>query len=198
MVDRILSMHEPRRRDPDRLFPVDPVTRGIARDLYQRVAEAPIISPHGHVPIDWLANDTPFADPAALFVTHDHYVTRLLHASGVSFDDLGLGQGASDPREVWRLLASNWHLFAGTSSGYWLEEELDDLGVAAELCADTADETYDAIATKLALPGWRQVFGVLAEGILFSGDLDVPGVGGLTIPGAVRTHEQKPPVGKQG
>jgi len=148
-------MHEPRRRDPDRLFPVDPVTRGIARDLYQRVAEAPIISPHGHVPIDWLANDTPFADPAALFVTHDHYVTRLLHASGVSFDDLGLGQGTSDPREVWRLLASNWHLFAGTSSGYWLEEELDDLGVAAELCVDTADEAYDAIAMKLALPEWR-------------------------------------------
>src|SRR6187431_3624983 len=28
-------------------FPAEPRTRGIARDLYTRVADAPIISPHG-------------------------------------------------------------------------------------------------------------------------------------------------------
>jgi glucuronate isomerase len=137
------------------LLPVDPATRDIARDLYQRVAKAPIISPHGHVPVERLADDTPFADPAALFVTHDHYVTRLLHASGVSYDALGLGRESADPREVWRLLAEHWHLFAGTSSGYWLEEELHDFGIDSELGPDTADESYDVIEAALARPEWR-------------------------------------------
>lgn len=148
-------MHQPRRRDPDRLFPADPATRAIAHDLYQRVAGSSIVSPHGHVPVEWLASDTPFADPAALFVSHDHYVTRLLHASGVSFEELGLGASEVDPREVWRLLSAHWHAFAGTSSGYWLEEELTDLGIEAELSTDTADEIYDAIAARLARPEWR-------------------------------------------
>ena len=37
-------------RDPDRLFPADPRTRDIARDLYEEVATAPIISPQGTCP----------------------------------------------------------------------------------------------------------------------------------------------------
>jgi glucuronate isomerase len=34
--------------DPDRLFPFEPSVRKIARALYERVADLPIISPHGH------------------------------------------------------------------------------------------------------------------------------------------------------
>ena len=68
------------RRDRDRLLPADPTTRSVARALYERVADAPIISPHGHVPVEWLVEDRPFSDPASLLITHDHYVTRLLHA----------------------------------------------------------------------------------------------------------------------
>lgn len=34
--------------DPDRLFPVDPTLRRMARKLYDSVADLPIISPHGH------------------------------------------------------------------------------------------------------------------------------------------------------
>ena len=84
-------MHQPRRRDPDRLLPADPRTRDIARDLYLRVADAPIVSPHGHVPVEWLAEDRRFRDPADLLITHDHYVTRLLHAGGVDLEQLGVG-----------------------------------------------------------------------------------------------------------
>src|SRR3954469_189017 len=120
---------QPRRRDPDRLLPADPRTRGIARELYLRVANTPIVSPHGHVPVEWLAEDQPFRDPADLLITSDHYLTRLLHASGVDLAQLGVVQQA-DPRAVWRLLAENWHLFAGTASGYWLDEALSTvLGV---------------------------------------------------------------------
>ncbi|WP_285114260.1 glucuronate isomerase [Leifsonia sp. fls2-241-R2A-40a] len=145
-------MHQPRRRDPDRLLPVDPRTREIARDLYRRVADAPIVSPHGHVPVEWLAENHRFRDPADLLVTHDHYVTRLLHAGGVDLELLGVGH-AADPREVWRLLAEHWHLFAGTASGYWLEEELRAvLEVDLELTPANADAVYDHIAARLAEP----------------------------------------------
>ncbi|MEO7720369.1 MAG: hypothetical protein ABIS08_00470 [Pseudolysinimonas sp.] len=34
--------------DADRLLPVDPATRAVARRLYDAVAAAPILSPHGH------------------------------------------------------------------------------------------------------------------------------------------------------
>ena len=46
---------------PDRLFPADPATRAIARELYALVAKAPIISPHGHTDPEWFATDAPWA-----------------------------------------------------------------------------------------------------------------------------------------
>ena len=56
--------------------------RAIARELYEAIRELPLICPHGHVDPRRLASDEPFDDPASLLVTSDHYVTRLLHASG--------------------------------------------------------------------------------------------------------------------
>lgn len=144
------------RRDPDRLFPGDPNTRAIARDLYARVASAPIISPHGHVPAQWVADDLAFSDPADLLVSHDHYVTRLLHASGVALDELGVGGSPADPRETWRLLAEHWHLFAGTAAGYWMEDELVEvLGIQLPLNASMADAIYAQIQEKLDSPAFR-------------------------------------------
>jgi glucuronate isomerase len=144
------------RRDPDRLLPVDPSTRAIARALYDRVATAPIVSPHGHVPAEWLAHDVPFADPTALLVTHDHYVTRLLHASGVDLAELGVGGAAVDPREAWRRFAAHWHTFAGTATGYWIDEELRTvLDVDLPLTAASADAVYDSIQSRIDTPGFR-------------------------------------------
>ncbi|WP_433862163.1 hypothetical protein [Streptomyces sp. L7] len=77
---------------PDRLFPADPAERDLARRLHAAVAHAPIYSPHGHVPAAMLADDEPFPDPAALLITPDHYVTRMLHAVGVPLGDLGLAR----------------------------------------------------------------------------------------------------------
>ncbi|WP_457101925.1 glucuronate isomerase [Microbacterium sp. P5_E9] len=144
------------RRDPDRLFPVDAGTRSIARDLYDRVAAAPIISPHGHVAAAMLDANLPFSDAAELLVTKDHYVTRLLHAAGVPAAAFGLGPAAAGPREIWRTVADHWHLFAGTASGYWIEEALSSVfGIDDPFRPDTADAIYDEIGRQLALPGFR-------------------------------------------
>lgn len=143
-------------RDPGRLLPVEPKTREVARELYERVAASPIISPHGHVPVEWLVEDRPFVDPASLLVTHDHYVTRLLHASGVSLDDLGLGAHEVDPREIWRRFSERWHLFSGTASGYWIAESLAGvLNVQWQLSASSADVVFDEIQAALATPRFR-------------------------------------------
>lgn len=144
---------------PDRLLPVDPSVRGLARTLYEAVRDLPLVSPHGHVDPRMLLDDVPFPDPAALFVTPDHYVTRLMHASGVPLEDLGVGQGPLDEaaaRNVWRLLCTHWSVFRGTPVRYWLESELSELfDVTVRPSAETADEIYDQLASRLATPGYR-------------------------------------------
>ncbi|HEV7623473.1 MAG TPA: glucuronate isomerase [Amnibacterium sp.] len=141
--------------DPDRLLPVDPETRAVARDLYRAVAEAPIVSPHGHVPAELLLADLPFGDPAQLFVAHDHYITRLLNAHGVDLGALGAGAPA-DPRRVWGALAEHWDAFAGTASAYWLRDELATVfGIEDELGPANADAVFDAVSARLAEPAFR-------------------------------------------
>jgi glucuronate isomerase len=107
------------------LLPADDRTRDLALELYGEVAEAPIISPHGHVDPELLLHDQPFSDPTDLFITRDHYITRLLFAAGVSFAEFGRDPRVStDPRAAWGVLAAHWHRFAGTASGYWLQDAL--------------------------------------------------------------------------
>lgn len=144
---------------PDRLLPVDPHTRSIARDLLALMQDQPIVSPHGHVDPHLLLDDTPFRDPTSLFITPDHYVTRLLHASGVSLDALGVGRvplDDADARAAWRLLADNWIRYAGTPSRLWLESELHDVfGIDQVLAPVTADAIYDEISAQLVRPEFR-------------------------------------------
>jgi glucuronate isomerase len=144
---------------PDRLLPADPAVRKIARRLYAAVRDLPIISPHGHVDPRILLDNVPFRDPAELFVTPDHYVTRLLHASGVPLDVLGVGQGPlseATARAVWRKLCEHWGLFAGTPVRYWLESELVEIfGVTVRPCAATADAIYDDLAARLSQDAYK-------------------------------------------
>ena len=64
--------------------------RAVARALYARVRDLPIISPHGHTDPQWFADDAPFPDASALFITPDHYVFRMLYSQGIRLEDLGI------------------------------------------------------------------------------------------------------------
>jgi glucuronate isomerase len=147
------------RLHPDRLLPPEPGVRAIARRLYEVVRDLPVLSPHGHVDPRLLLDDEPFADPASLLVTPDHYVTRLLHASGVPRDALGVGRGQlaeAEAREVWRQLCSHWDAYRGTPVRYWLEAELAEIfEVSVRPSAETADAIYDQVADRLAKDGYR-------------------------------------------
>lgn len=146
---------------PDRLFPIEPEARAIARALHAGVADLPIISPHGHTDPRWYALDEPFPDPATLFVKPDHYVFRMLYSQGVRLEDLGIARrdGApveTDPRAVWRRFAEHFHLFRGTPTRYWFEQSLHGVfGIDERLTSANADRLYDRIADRLAQPELR-------------------------------------------
>ena len=157
--------------DPDRLLPAEPSQRDVARQLYQGVRGLPIVSPHGHVDPLLLLENAPFDNPASLFVTPDHYVTRMLHAQGVPLDALGIPRrggdgGVAGPREVWRALCQHWDAFRGTPSRHWIEAELVEVfEVPIRPSAADADLLYDRLIERFALPECRpralfQRFGV--------------------------------------
>ncbi|MDU0349638.1 glucuronate isomerase, partial [Actinomyces sp. MRS3W] len=149
---------QPLTLDPDRLLPADPAARGVARELLAEVADAPIISPHGHVPPEWLADDIRFADPTSLLLTPDHYTNRLLHSlGGIELERLGVPVGrplsADASRAAFRLLCEHWHLLAGTPVQTWFTEVFHDVfGVEMRPSAQSADAIYDEIDAALHTP----------------------------------------------
>lgn len=147
--------------DENRLFSPDPVLRGLSRSLYDSVRDLPIISPHGHTDPQWFAENAPFPDPARLFVTPDHYVFRMLHSQGVLLEALGVprsdgGETEEDPRAIWRLFASHYHLFRGTPTRLWIDHALQDVfGITDRLSSQTADVIYDRIDDCLKQDAFR-------------------------------------------
>ena len=144
---------------PDRLLPVDPTTRAIARRLLAHVEDLPVISPHGHLDPAMFVTDEPFPDPTTLLITPDHYVTRVLHSAGVDLADLGVGGSNPDvdKQAAWRIFQQHWPLYAGTASGYWLEQEFEHVfGIHPErLNTDDPDDIYAELSEVIARPDFR-------------------------------------------
>lgn len=148
--------------DPDRFFDPDPMQRQVARELYETVADLPIISPHGHVdPRLFAEEDATFGTPAEMFIIPDHYVFRMLYSQGIPLESLGVpridgGEVEQDHRKIWQLFAENFHLFRGTPTGIWLMQELIEVfGVDRELDGETAQAIYNQVEDKLALPAFQ-------------------------------------------
>ena len=147
----------------DRCFDSDPTVRRHARALYEETRALPIVSPHGHVDPAILATDAEFPDPAALIITPDHYILRMLYSRGISLESLGVapidGKPPSverDPRKIWQTFADNWQLFRATPTRAWLEYVLYEVfGVERELDSATAMFVFDAIAERLRSPDFR-------------------------------------------
>ncbi len=153
-MPRRLVLHE------DRLFPADPTVRAVARELYQRVRDLPIISPHGHTDPAWFAGNESFGNATELLLAPDHYLYRMLYSQGVPLADLTIvprGQtSTADPRSAWRLFASRFYLFDGTPSSLWLNYVFSKVfGLDVALDASTADLYFDTIGAALAREEFR-------------------------------------------
>lgn len=111
----------------------------------------PVVSPHGHTQAAWFARNEPFPEPAGLFVQPDHYIFRMLYSQGFSLEDLEIGQPElKNPRRVWQIFASNYHLFRGTPTRMWLDFAFQELfGLEKRLSQKTADLYFDTISEKL-------------------------------------------------
>lgn len=145
---------------PDRLFPVTPYVRDIARDLYGIVERLPIISPHGHTDPAWFANNQSFTNATELLLVPDHYVFRMLYSHGIALEDLGIARSGekatADPRVSWHLFAQNYHLFRGTPTRIWFDWVFAEaFNMEQRLCTDTADLYYDAIERSLVTESFR-------------------------------------------
>jgi glucuronate isomerase len=149
---------QPLEMSEDRFFDSDPVIRKAAREIYAETRSLPLICPHGHVDPALLSRNEPFPEPTTLLIVPDHYIFRMLYSQGISLDSLGIphrdGKASrTNPREVWRIFGSNWHLFRGTPTGIWLEHEMYDLfGIREKLDATSALAIYDQIQEKLQSP----------------------------------------------
>jgi glucuronate isomerase len=156
-----MSATAPLALHPDRLFPPEPAVRALARELYASVAGLPIVSPHGHTDPRWFAGNEPFDNAADLLLVPDHYLFRMLYSQGIPLESVGLHPRgydgpATDPREAWRVLAANFHLFRGTPSRMWLDWVFANVfGLTQMLGADTADLYFDTIADALARDEFR-------------------------------------------
>ncbi|HAV23011.1 MAG TPA: glucuronate isomerase [Bacteroidetes bacterium] len=151
----------PFRLNDDRYFDPDPQVRSLARDLYERVKNLPIVSPHGHVDPALFVHNSPFPNPTELFITPDHYLFRMLYSQGISMESLGVpkkdgSRAETDARRIWQLFADNYFLFAGTPSQAWLQYELYVvLGVPDPLTGGTAQRVFDYISEVLQTPAFR-------------------------------------------
>jgi glucuronate isomerase len=147
-----LQLHE------DRYFDTDPEQKQIAKHLYTKVKELPLICPHGHVNPILFVENKPFPDPTELLVIPDHYLFRMLYSQGVSLESMGIPridgvQTEKDRRKIWQIVADHFYLFRGTPTGMWLKHEMYEvLGIRKRLSSDTAMEIYDHICEHLKKP----------------------------------------------
>lgn len=147
---------------PDRYFDPDPRQKEIASRLYDQVAHAPLVCPHGHVDPRLFADpEYSFGSPTELLIIPDHYVFRMLYSQGIALEQLGIprqdgGEVETDHRRVWQIFADHFYLFRGTPTGMWLTHELHDVfGVEDKLTSESAQDIYDHIAAQLAQPEFR-------------------------------------------
>lgn len=143
---------------PDRFFDAEPTIRRLARELYARTKDLPLICPHGHVDPALLADNAPFPEPTALIFTKDHYIVRMLYSRGVSMESLGMpardGTAVEqNPRTVWQLFGDHYYLLRGTPTSVWLAQEFAEVfGVTLPMNSANAMRIYDEIAEKLRSP----------------------------------------------
>jgi len=142
----------------ERYFDSNPAVRKIAKELYDKVKNLPIVSPHGHVDPKLFAQNKPFPDPTELFIIPDHYIYRMLYSQGYSLEELGIptidgSPVENDGRKIWQIFADNFYLYSGTPTGAWLTQEFEEVfGIDEKLNGKNAQKVYDQMLEKLQSP----------------------------------------------
>ena len=144
----------------DRLFSSDVEQRDIARRLYKKVKDLPIISPHGHTDPEWFAENNCFSNATDLLIKPDHYLLRMLFSQGITMAELGFDDGCikaeQDPLKIWQVFAKHYYLFQGTPTQLWLNYVFETVfDLEEELCSDNAKAYFHHINNCLKMDEFR-------------------------------------------
>ena len=171
-------MNKEQSLDSNRLLVSAAADSSLAVELYNEIRDLPIISPHGHVDPSLFVGNQKFESPTDLFIYHDHYITRLLHADGVAMVELRKPQTDADfahAKNAWVKFFERWAMFAGTASGYWFQESLQSVfGITEEPSNENALAIYEQIALELERDEMRPVELLKAFNIEFLATTDDP------------------------
>lgn len=139
-------------------------TLNTAIEIYEQIADLPIVCPHGHVDPYLFTGESDFGNPTELLIQPDHYVFRMLYSQGISLESIGIQPLSAishtpietDARAIWQTFIDNFNLFRGTPTGIWLKDELHfALGISQPLSSENAQAIYDQIDEKLKSPEYQ-------------------------------------------
>jgi len=153
-------MIKPINFSEDRLFSSNAKQRIIAKRLYKKVKNLPIISPHGHTDPEWFAENSCFSNATDLLIKPDHYLLRMLFSQGITMAELGFDDGClkaeQDPLKIWQVFAKHYYLFQGTPTQLWLNYVFKTVfDLEEELCSDNAKTYFHHINNCLKMDEFR-------------------------------------------
>jgi glucuronate isomerase len=124
-----------------------------AIDLYESIADLPVVDPHNHIDLAEVIENEPWDDVWEVEGATDHYVWQLMRKRGVPEERI---TGDASNREKWDALADVAPDFAGNPTYDWLHLDLKRrFGVEKPLNADTADAIWNETKRQLATDAMR-------------------------------------------
>ncbi|RKD95548.1 glucuronate isomerase [Halopiger aswanensis] len=124
-----------------------------ARELYDAIADLPIVDPHTHADVAEIVANDGWNDIWEVEAATDHYVWALMRNCSV---DEELITGDADNREKWTALAEVFPQFAGNPTYEWVHLDLKRrFGIEKPISAETADEIWAETKAQLAADDMR-------------------------------------------
>ncbi|MFC6962947.1 glucuronate isomerase [Halocatena marina] len=118
-----------------------------ACELYDVIAESPILDPHSHADVVEIVENDGWNDVWEVEAATDHYVWAAMRKRGV---DEELITGDAPNREKWNALATVFPEFAGNPTYEWIHLDLKRrFGIETPISAETADEIWQETKRQL-------------------------------------------------
>ncbi len=125
----------------------------VAKELYERVKDLPIIDYHCHISPKMIAENYQFRNAFDLFLGGDHYKWRQMRTNGIPEEYI---TGGADEYEKWCAFASTVPYLIGNPLYHWTHLELKRyFDVDIELNADSAREIWDTVNSYLSREDYR-------------------------------------------
>ena len=125
----------------------------VAKELYERVKDLPIIDYHCHISPKMIAENYAFRNAFDLFLGGDHYKWRQMRTNGIPEEYI---TGGADEYEKWCAFASTVPYLIGNPLYHWTHLELKRyFDIDIELNADSAKEIWDTVNSYLSREDYR-------------------------------------------